>query len=147
MKQIARRQVDALLATYAEAHRHPVNEVIHCICVPAIVFALLGLIWAIHPLLAIAIAAISLIYYAWLSSSFALGMLLMFSAMSGVLYLLPQPLVLEISIAVFVIAWIGQFVGHGIEGKRPSFFEDLRYLLIGPLFVLGFLYRRLNLHY
>jgi uncharacterized membrane protein YGL010W len=52
-----------------------------------------------------------------------------------------------LSVSVFVIAWIGQFVGHKIEGKKPSFFDDLRFLLIGPLFVLGFLYRRLHIAY
>ncbi len=48
-------------------------------------------------------------------------------------------------IAIFVLAWIGQFIGHKIEGKKPSFLDDLRFLLIGPLFVLSFLYRRLKL--
>ena len=55
--------------------------------------------------------------------------------------------VLPVSLALFVAAWIGQFIGHKIEGKKPSFFDDLRYLLIGPLFVLGVLYRRLKLAY
>jgi uncharacterized membrane protein YGL010W len=55
--------------------------------------------------------------------------------------------VLPLSIAIFVVAWIGQFIGHKIEGKKPSFLDDLRFLLIGPLFVLGFLYRRLNVAY
>jgi uncharacterized membrane protein YGL010W len=67
--------------------------------------------------------------------------------MLGLLSMLPQGTVLPISLVVFVLAWIGQFVGHRIEGKKPSFFEDLRFLLIGPLFVLGFLYRRLGISY
>ena len=61
--------------------------------------------------------------------------------------LMPPMPVLPASTAIFVVAWIGQFVGHKIEGKKPSFFEDLRFLLIGPLFVLSFLYRRLNFGY
>jgi uncharacterized membrane protein YGL010W len=52
-----------------------------------------------------------------------------------------------VSLAVFVLAWVGQFIGHRIEGKKPSFFDDLRYLLIGPLFVLAVLYRRLRITY
>ena len=52
-----------------------------------------------------------------------------------------------LALAVFVLGWIGQFVGHKIEGKKPSFFDDLRYLLIGPLFVLAVLYRRLGVVY
>jgi uncharacterized membrane protein YGL010W len=60
---------------------------------------------------------------------------------------LPQDDVLPVSLGVFVIAWIGQFIGHKIEGKKPSFFDDLRFLLIGPLFVLSFLYRRFHIAY
>ena len=45
---------------------------------------------------------------------------------------------------VFVVAWVGQFVGHHIEGRRPSFFTDLKYLLIGPLWTLDKLYRKLG---
>jgi uncharacterized membrane protein YGL010W len=60
---------------------------------------------------------------------------------------MPAGTVLPLSIAIFVVAWIGQFIGHKIEGKKPSFFDDLRFLLIGPLFVLGFLYRRFHVAY
>ena len=67
--------------------------------------------------------------------------------MLWLLSILPQGLVWQISLAIFVVAWIGQFIGHKIEGKKPSFFDDVRFLLIGPLFVLGFLYRRLHIDY
>ena len=141
------RTIDILLANYAESHRNPTNEIIHCICVPAIVFSVLGLIWTLHPWLALAAAVLALIYYCTLSLTFAVGMLLMSGLVLVLLYALQVGLVLPVSIAVFVLAWIGQFVGHKIEGKKPSFFDDLRYLLIGPLFVLGFLYRRLRVSY
>jgi uncharacterized membrane protein YGL010W len=48
---------------------------------------------------------------------------------------------------VFAVAWIGQFVGHGIEGRKPSFLEDVKFLLIGPAWLLGDLYRRLGIAY
>ncbi|MEO6917853.1 MAG: Mpo1-like protein [Collimonas sp.] len=146
-QQLAGRTIDTLLAKYSESHLNPVNEVIHFICVPVIVFTLLGLLWAIHPLVAVAAALASLLHYFSLSAPLAIGMLLMSAAMLALLYVLPSHLVLPVSITVFVIAWIGQFVGHKIEGKKPSFFDDLRFLLIGPLFVLGFLYRRLHIAY
>jgi len=139
--------IDTLLAQYSESHLNPTNELIHFVCVPLIVFSLLGLIWAIHPLLALAGVVASLIYYFKLSRNFALGMLLMAAVMLAVLSALPRPAVLPLSILIFVLAWIGQFIGHKIEGKKPSFFDDLRFLLIGPLFVLGFLYRRFKLAY
>lgn len=142
-----RRQVDILLAKYAESHLHPVNEIIHCICVPAIVFSFLGLIWAGHPLAAYAAVMTSLIYYFFLSPRFALGMLLMSALILAVLQYLPQDRIWQISLVVFIVAWIGQFIGHKIEGKKPSFFDDIRFLLIGPLFVLGFLYRRIGIRH
>jgi uncharacterized membrane protein YGL010W len=139
------RDIDTLLARYSESHLNHTNEIIHFVCVPVIVFSLLGLIWAIHPLAALAVAVAALLYYTKLSPAFAAGMLLMSALMLALLSILPPPTVLPLSIAIFVLAWIGQFIGHKIEGKKPSFLEDLRFLLIGPLFVLSFLYRRLKL--
>lgn len=147
MESVAHRQVEALLAKYAESHLNPTNEVIHFICIPAIVFSFLGLIWAAHPLAALAVSLVSLAYYFKLSIPFAFGMLLMSTAMLWILSLLPQGRVMEVSLGIFVVAWIGQFIGHKIEGKKPSFFDDLRFLLIGPLFVLSFVYRRFRIDY
>lgn len=141
------RQIDSLLAKYGESHLNHTNEVIHFICIPAIVFSFLGMIWALHPLAAVAVTVVSLLYYFRLSVPFAIGMLLMSGIMLWILSVLPQAQVLKVSLLVFVVAWIGQFIGHKIEGKKPSFFDDLRFLLIGPLFVLSFLYRRFRIAY
>ncbi len=143
----ATRPIETLLATYARSHRHPANEWIHCVCVPAIVFSLLGLLWALHPWLAAAVVLGSLAYYATLSMPFMLGMLCMSGAMLGVLGWIPPQKIVPVCAVVFVVAWVGQFIGHKIEGAKPSFFEDLRYLLIGPLFVLAFAYRRVGVAY
>jgi uncharacterized membrane protein YGL010W len=148
MEQTAEpRQIDALLAKYSESHLNHTNELIHFVCVPLIVFTLLGLVWAIHPIVALLVVGVSLHYYFKLSRQFGIGMLLMSLLMLGLLWALPPGAVLPLSIAIFVLAWIGQFIGHLIEGKKPSFLDDLRFLLVGPLFVLSFLYRRLNLAY
>jgi len=141
------RSIHELLEQYSDSHRNPVNELIHMVCVPLIVFSLLGLLWAVHPLVAAIAAAGAMVYYFKLSVPFAKGMLIMALIMLGVLAALPPITVLPLSIAIFVLAWVGQFIGHQIEGKKPSFFDDLRFLLIGPLFVLSFLYRRLHWAY
>lgn len=145
MEEAGKKPVEILIAQYAESHRNPINEVIHFICVPVIMWTFLGLFWTVHPLLAVAACVASLLYYFSLSISLSLGMLLLSAAMLVVLYLMPAGWVLPVSLVVFVVAWILQFVGHHIEGKKPSFFEDVRFLLIGPLFVLGFLYRKCHL--
>ncbi len=147
MLQADQRPIDRFISRYSESHLHPLNEAIHCVCVPAIVFALMGMVWSLHPWAAVLVSLASLAYYLWLSRPFALGMLLMSLAMLWGLSAIPPEQLFFVALAVFVLGWIGQFVGHKIEGKKPSFFDDLRYLLIGPLFVLAVLYRRLGIVY
>lgn len=141
------RKVEQLLSRYAESHQHPKNEVIHFICVPVIMWTVLALFWSLHPAMALAMTAIALAYYFSLSIGFAIGMSVMTAAMLVILWYLPQQIILQVALIAFVVAWIFQFIGHKIEGKKPSFFEDLRFLLIGPLFVISFLYRRWKLPY
>ena len=141
------RTIDTLLAQYGESHRNHVNEWVHIVCVPLIVFSLLGLLWSAHPSMALLASILALYYYYKLSRPFAAGMLAILAIMLGLLLLMPAQTILPVSLALFVLAWIGQFIGHQIEGKKPSFLDDVRFLLVGPLFVLGFLYRRLRLAY
>ena len=141
------RTIDTLLARYGDSHRNPVNEWVHIVCVPLIVFSLLGLLWSVHAVVALAGSVAALAYYAKLSRPFALGMLAMLTLMLIALAAMQPIVILPLSLVLFVLAWIGQFIGHQIEGKKPSFLDDLRFLLIGPLFVLGFAYRRLRLAY
>jgi uncharacterized membrane protein YGL010W len=137
------RKVDQLLAHYGESHRNPRNEVIHFVAIPLIMLSLLGLLSALHPWLAYAFVAASMVYYARLSAVFLLAMAVL-SAVGLLLVHAMGDWVLAISGAIFVAAWIAQFVGHKIEGKKPSFFEDLQYLWVGPLFVLSHLFSRLG---
>lgn len=138
------RSIDLLLAHYALSHQHPINERIHFVCVPSIVFSLIGMLQALHPWAAYAFVGASLVYYLRLSVPFLVAMSLLSAVMLAVLQAL-GPYALVTSVVVFVVAWIGQFIGHAIEGRKPSFFEDLRYLWIGPLFCLSFLFRRLGI--
>lgn len=154
------RSVADWLGEYGESHADPTNKLLHWICVPSIVFALMGMIWsipvpeafaAVSPWLnwATLLAVLALVYYASLSIRLAVGIAIVFAAMFALIVALaglPWPLWAS-SLTVFVIAWIGQFVGHSVEGTRPSFFKDLQFLLIGPLWLLAALYRRLGISY
>lgn len=140
------RRVDALLAHYAASHRDPRNEAIHCVAIPLIMLSLVGLLYAVHPWVAYAFAGASLVYYARLSAVFLLTMAVLTVA-TLVLVRAMGDRVLPISAAIFVLAWIAQFVGHKLEGRKPSFFEDLQYLWIGPLFVLSLLFRKVGIHW
>jgi uncharacterized membrane protein YGL010W len=142
----APRRVDLLLEHYGESHRNPTNEAIHCVAIPLIMLSLLGLLFALHPWVAYAFVGASMVYYARLSPIFLLSMAAV-SALALALVHAMSADVLPVSAAIFVLAWIAQFVGHKIEGRKPSFFEDLQYLWVGPLFVLSLLFRKLGIRW
>jgi len=136
---------------YAVSHQHKTNQTIHFICVPAIYFSIVGLFMSIdtsflqekinldNPLIenwATILLIFVLTFYLRLSFGVFLKMFV-FSAISvvGNYYIQQNFNILYFSIALFVIAWIGQFYGHHLEGKKPSFFKDLQFLLIGPPWV------------
>jgi uncharacterized membrane protein YGL010W len=153
------RELNAWLGEYGASHQNPTNKLLHWICVPPIVLSVMGFLWSLPVPAAFALspwvnwatvtAAAALIYYLRLSPALALGVLLAFAgllALTQWLSHLPWPLWLT-SLVIFVVAWIGQFVGHAIEGKRPSFLKDLQFLLIGPLWLLAAAYRRFSVPY
>ncbi|MGE4243871.1 DUF962 domain-containing protein [Ramlibacter sp.] len=143
---LAPRRVDQLLEHYGESHRNPVNEAIHCVAIPLIMLSLVGLIFAAHPWAAYAFVLASMVYYARLSAVFLASMAALSALALAAVHAMGTH-VLPLSIAIFVGAWIAQFVGHRLEGRKPSFFEDLQYLWVGPLFVLSLLYRRLGIRW
>ena len=140
------RTVDILFDRYGEFHRNPVNKLVHWVCGPLIVWSLLGMLWAASPLIAYLAIGTAMAFYLWLSVPLALGMLAVVAAMVYPLTLLGTQ-ALVVSIVVFVAAWIGQFIGHVIEGRKPAFLEDIRSLLVGPVWLLGFVYKRLGIEY
>ena len=154
-----RRPVDRFLGNYSEDHRHPTNRLVHWICVPAIVWTVIALLWVVplpgtllRPGAWAGLAMLAaLVFYLKLSRPLALAMLVAFAALGALTHLLYDALgptvLLWTAIAVFVVAWIAQFIGHQIEGQRPSFLTDLVYLLIGPLWLMSKLFRRLGWAY
>lgn len=141
-------RLEPIFARYAECHRHPANQAIHWVCVPLIMWSILAALWAWSPVGAGVVIAAATAYYLWLSAPLALGMLAVSVAMLLPLPLFASPRALWTTAAVvFVVAWIGQFVGHHVEGRRPAFFEDLTYLLIGPARLVSLVYDRLHLRY
>lgn len=131
------------LDEYSESHQNPVNKNIHWICVPVIYFCVFGILYALHPWAAYAALLLALAFYVPLSLPLAGGMLVLSLAMLVLIRVIPN--LLWVSLALFVLAWIGQFYGHKVEGKKPSFFKDLQFLLVGPIWLLNFVYQRLGI--
>jgi uncharacterized membrane protein YGL010W len=149
------------LHEYGDSHRNPTNKGLHWVCVPVIVWCVLGLVGslpfpsgirAIYPVANWAGVAVlaTLIYYSFLSIRLALGVLPVLLIFLWSIDRLDRwggaPL-WSICVILFVVAWIGQFIGHAIEGRRPSFFKDVQFLMIGPLWLLADVYRRWGIRY
>lgn len=147
------RSLNQWLEIYTESHRNPLNVRIHTIAVPVIFVVTLGLLWAIpnpsfmggqsvrifHVLL-----LASLVFYYRLGRK-VFNFMLAYTALALLInylgfWLLSQSFVYFL-IIIFAVAWVAQFYGHKVEGKKPSFINDLQFLLVGPVWV----FRKLKL--
>lgn len=146
------RTFDEWMSEYSVSHNHPTNKLIHKIAVPLIMLTVIGLLWCIptpqkfqetSPFLnwATIFVAGCMVFYLTLNFIMFVSMFVLTSAMIWLCHLLyQQGILLQFSIAVFVISWLAQFYGHKLEGKKPSFLQDMAFLLIGPLWVLRAFY-------
>ena len=147
------KKLHSLLDAYKESHLHPTNQKIHWICVPLIFYSIVGILHAI-PLGQFSAAWLSLamvwVYYYRLSLTLSLGFILVaalcLAAAHGIQYFGNEILIYS-SLSIFILAWIGQFYGHRLEGKKPSFLTDVQFLLIGPAWILQFVYKRLGVKF
>jgi len=137
---------------YAVSHQNHTNQLVHYICVPLIFFSVFGLLMSIpstllknyfqlyNPLLenwAVIVGLLISIFYLRLGFWYFIEMLLvMILSVVGNFWLGNNTNLLYASILIFILAWIGQFWGHHVEGKKPSFAKDIQFLLIGPLWVI-----------
>jgi uncharacterized membrane protein YGL010W len=158
------RKIDILLDEYGQSHQNATNKLIHWFCVPAIFFSVVGLVFSIPPgplpelfpflgnfaNWATIVLLVVLVYYITLSGPLTLGMLF-FSALclafANFLALIFPGYLWAISMGIFILAWIIQFYGHKIEGKKPSFLKDIQFLMIGPAWLMHFIYKKWGLAY
>jgi uncharacterized membrane protein YGL010W len=153
------RSVNDWFGSYSADHQNPVNRSIHWVCVPTIMWAVIAALWTI-PVIptwmepgfwAFVAMFLTFLFYHRLSRNIGYAMAVVFIisglVAAGLYALLGPRVLLVLAGALFVLAWIGQFVGHQIEGRRPSFFTDLAYLLIGPAWLASKVMRRLGISY
>ncbi len=144
------KSLDQWFEEYGESHQNPTNQKIHKVAVPGIFFSVAGLLWLV-PSLSIASVSIApyflvlafvLCFYAMMSLK-AFVVMTAFSMFCTLLIVQLEHAnvnILALSLVLFVVLWILQFVGHHIEGKKPSFFKDVQFLLIGPAWVFHFFF-------
>lgn len=148
---MAQRTIYDWFTEYSVSHQNHTNKIIHWICVPSIFFSVVCLLSLVPVASVMSLAEITMvaatIFYIRLSPKLAAGLVLFYLLClwgAKQLAMLPIPL-WQTALLIFTAAWIGQFIGHKIEGKKPSFLKDLQFLLIGPAWLLGFIYRRLGI--
>jgi uncharacterized membrane protein YGL010W len=158
------RAIDKLLNEYGESHQNATNKLIHWICVPVIFWTIVALLWSVklgveipsttyHLNLALVALVAVIFYYTRLSLRLTIGMLLFSFACIATTDRLENNLeaihfpLWGVALILFVIAWILQFIGHNIEGKKPSFLKDLQFLLIGPAWLMHFIYKKIGVKY
>ena len=143
------KSFDEWMEAYGRDHQNPTNKLIHKFCVPLILFSVLGLLWSVKlPIvessfsnLSMLVAIGGLLFYLKLSQLYFVMMLVKVSLMIYLITLIShEAWFLNMCIGIFVAAWIGQFIGHKIEGQKPSFLEDIVFIMIGPLWVCKSLY-------
>jgi uncharacterized membrane protein YGL010W len=133
------RNLTEQLSTYAAYHRDRRNIATHFVGVPMILFAsvsLLSRVYLLAPAAAVAVA----VFYFLLDVRYGMAMALLLAAcVAGGASVAALPLAqwLAVSVGMFFIGWVIQFIGHAFEGRKPAFVDDLVGLLIGPLFVVA----------
>ena len=153
-------KIENLLSQYGESHQNKTNKLIHWIFVPLIYVSVIGLLWCIklgdaivlgvQLNAAMLISTLVMVYYFKMNFRLGIGMLVLTVLsfyFSEAIELMVAGRLWMVMLGIFVVSWIFQFVGHGIEGKKPSFAQDLQFFLIGPLWIIGALYRGLGIRY
>lgn len=128
------KTISEWLDEYSESHQNKTNKLIHWVCVPTIYFSIIGIMAHFSALLTALLLVLAFVFYARLDIVLAVAMAALTLMMAWFIWVLPVGV--GFFITLFVFAWIGQFYGHKVEGKKPSFFKDLQFLLIGPLWCM-----------
>ena len=146
-----------LLDAYAVSHQNKTNKIIHYFCVPAIFFSIVGLLMSIPSGLITSLTGIENPLYANWGVFFLIPLMIFYIRLSlkmtflilgfailcilGNFQLALQMSLWKVSGVIFVNAWIVQFYGHKIEGKKPSFLDDIKFLLVGPAWILDHVFK------
>lgn len=155
------RKIDLFFAEYRQSHQHQMNKLIHWLCTPLIFWTVLGFISLIptpthrlyfeymSPASLVAILLITL-FYARLSLQISLIMFILMLIMEYAIHMINmgnQKYSWIIYLSVFSSALTFQWLGHAIEGKKHSLLKSPRYLLIGSIWFLGFIFKKIGIRY
>lgn len=152
MRTASLRTLQDWLADYSISHQNPINKRLHWLCVPLITVSVIGMLWSLSSFAALIALILAMIFYARLSiplfavmASFSSLIVVLIWILAASLHSISPYAAFGFYFSLFVVGWIGQFYGHKIEGKKPSFFKDLQFLLIGPAWCADYVMKRLGM--
>ena len=148
---------------YGQSHQNKTNKIIHWICIPLIFWSIIALL-SLIPQQFIKIGSeynflhfgtiviiLGLFFYLRLSFKIFLGMFVFSLYVLLDVYfwdtVFGRDVLMYLAISIFIFSWILQFYGHKIEGKKPSFAKDIQFLLIGPAWLLGYIYKKIGIKF
>jgi len=129
---------------YGQSHQNTTNIKIHKVAVPIIYLCVVGFLYSVPSIIGSILLTFCILFAMgfYFALNLRLGLYMcLYTLTSLAIVKFMSPYVLEISAGLFIIAWIFQFIGHKIEGKKPSFIDDLSFLLIGPAWVFKDLFK------
>ena len=157
------RTIEQWFAEYDVSHKNETNKLVHWVCVPLIFFSVISLFHEIRFGFLDSMLPSSLHFFNNLATLLIVGGLIFYFRISFTIFLLMvfasglcliatyflerSGVNLFVSLGIFISAWIGQFLGHNIEGAKPSFLKDLQFLFVGPAWCIAFLLRRWGIQY
>ena len=156
------KSIDEWFDEYSDSHQNQTNKFIHWICVPLIFFTIIGFIslipaphfcapyfGCISIASIVALVLVSIFYFAlsWRISIIMLFFMLLMEHFAYAINVHFKENSWIIYLSIFIITWIFQFIGHRIEGKKPSFLKDLQFLLVGPIWLLHFILKKIGIPY
>ena len=148
---------------YGESHQNKTNKIIHWICIPLIFWSIIALLSLIPQEIILfdwnynffhwgaIVIVFGLFFYLRLSFKIFLGMAFFSLYVLLDIWIMYKILggntLMYLAIFIFIFSWILQFFGHKIEGKKPSFIKDIQFLLIGPAWLLGYIYKKIGIKF
>jgi len=164
--KIEQRPIDVIIDQYDSFHQKPANRVINYFCIPLLVFSIVGFVWSLpFPQLKFLgayisylnwgsfLIAFSVYYYMRLSPVISyIVLLILFALIYGIIQMQAAGkaggfIVPQICVFVFVMSIIAQFIGYQIEGKKPTFSDEFKFMLTGPIWLLSLVLKKFGVRY
>ena len=155
------KNIQQWLDEYGVSHQNKTNKRIHWFCVPQIFWTVVAAFYLIpvpafmtdissHLNWASVFCFVAILFYVRLSASLAIGMLIFASVCYATVFAFDNTFpdyLLWFTGAWFIVLWLLQFYGHEVEGRKPSFLKDVQFLMIGPAWLMSFVYQKMGWRY